>query len=64
MYRGEIENELTKFVLKFKHLMRLARPKIPDPSTAMPTSRPDLQTEQKEKNDKRSKGRSNQTKLQ
>ena len=64
MYRGEIENELTKFVLKFKHLMRLARPTIPDPSTIMPTSRLDLQTEQKEKNDKRSKGRSNQTKLQ
>ena len=48
MYLGEIENELTKFVMKFKHLMKLARPTLPDPSTTMPKSRRDLQTGQRE----------------
>ena len=43
--RGEIANELTKFLMKFKHLMKLERPTLPDPSTIKPRSTRALQTE-------------------
>ena len=43
-YRGEIVNELTKFLMKFKHLIKLARPTLPEPSTMKPRSTRALQT--------------------
>ena len=64
MYLGEIENELTKFVMKFKHLMKLARPTLPDPSTTMPKSRRDLQTDKERKTTSDQKVGQNLTKLQ
>ena len=44
VFRGEIAKELIKFLMKFKHLMKLARPTLPEPSTTKPTSTRALQT--------------------